>query len=338
MRRRRLPLCHRLPRGQHLHRHQRTVQHADAETRATPCDDGDATTTGETCDGAGACTPPSSDGGGGSAAAIAFPVVVALLALVVVVLLLRRRHHAPRPDPNPGLVSNPGFETREALNRDDTLRDGNQQLAALRQRRSEEAAGPRRPHQYEDIDQGPAPPVTRGPYEVPDPRQPALYEARQQASAESTMAAGGSGMPGDYDEVLPDSQGCSYTSPRGTCRNPSIPSSHFCPSHTCPVDGCATPKRSTAGTCDAHAANPDTALPPTPNAGADADYAATDPSRSNYASAALYAATDTALSPNPNAGAGVDYAHPSHSATAATASGNYHTVATYAAAMPDTEA
>ena len=52
---------------------------------ATPCEDGDNATTGETCDGTGVCTPPSS--GGNSAAVIAVPVVLVLLAVVTAAIV-----------------------------------------------------------------------------------------------------------------------------------------------------------------------------------------------------------------------------------------------------------
>ena len=57
-------------------------------------------------------------------------------------MLLRRRRRGPLHRPNQGIVSNPGFETRQELNREATLRDGNQQLVALHQRRSAELGEP----------------------------------------------------------------------------------------------------------------------------------------------------------------------------------------------------
>ena len=223
----------------------------------TPCNDGQST-----CDDLGQC--PSSTSSSSSGRTVAVAVAGVLVAVIAAVLFLRRRRRGAGPAAPAafGLVQNSGFDPHAA-----TFAEGNAAPARLRATRA--SAAPTATYEEIEDTQGDA-----AAYEVPDPGQPALYEAQRRGGVKQ--------HPQDPTGT------CGYTSTRGDCRRRAVPHSRFCPSHTCPIDGCTASKRSTERTCGAHGANGGG------NYSTPAAYAAAVEPPSDYAALAAYSSAQAA--------------------------------------------
>ena len=150
----------------------------------SPCDDFDAGTKNDQCDGSGVCIGTADSSSSSSpVAAVAGGVAAVVLSICVVAVVIRRRRRLAQSPRVEATVVNRGFDAPAefAVGR----KAGPDNLAA--------------PADYEELDQALSQvslPCSNGVYEAPDPNQSALYEL--QRSAIELEGAG------EYDTVIPE--------------------------------------------------------------------------------------------------------------------------------------